>query len=153
MPCTPHYYWVFGFSVIILYGHSCASLLLANGVSLKQIQDWLGHSDFAITANIYGHLDFSSKQVAAEKMAWIGDTPLMQQGKADNCNIGGSVSDNKAETERNNDTESSMQSLPEFINSLFAKGISPKVIQGWLTKTDFTVSLNFGDCFNEFVGA
>jgi hypothetical protein len=46
-----------------------------------------------------------------------------------------------------------MQSLPEFINSLFAKGILLEVIQGWLAKTDFTVSLNFGDCFNEFVGA
>ena len=32
--------------------HSCASLLLANGVPLKQIQDWLGHSDFSTTANI-----------------------------------------------------------------------------------------------------
>jgi len=36
-------------------------LLLANGVSLKQIQEWIGHSDFAITANIYAHLDFDSK--------------------------------------------------------------------------------------------
>lgn len=36
--------------------HSCASLLLANGVPLKQIQDWLGHSDFSTTANIYAHL-------------------------------------------------------------------------------------------------
>lgn len=33
--------------------HFCASLLLDNGVSLKQIQEWLGHSDFSITANIY----------------------------------------------------------------------------------------------------
>ena len=33
--------------------HSCASLLLANGAPLKHIQDWLGHSDFAITANTY----------------------------------------------------------------------------------------------------
>jgi len=56
--------------------HSCASLLLANGVSLKQIQDWLGHSDFAITANIYAHLDFSDKKVAAGAMSWIGDTSL-----------------------------------------------------------------------------
>jgi integrase len=30
--------------------HSCASLLLANGVPMKQIQEWLGHSDFATTA-------------------------------------------------------------------------------------------------------
>ena len=58
--------------------HSCASLLLANGVSLKQIQDWLGHSDFAITANTYAHLDFSSKQAAAESMSWIGDTSLAE---------------------------------------------------------------------------
>lgn len=27
--------------------HSCASLLYANGVSLKEIQEWLGHSDIA----------------------------------------------------------------------------------------------------------
>lgn len=36
--------------------HSCASLLLANGVSLKEIQDWLGHSDYSTTVNIkYPH--------------------------------------------------------------------------------------------------
>ena len=34
--------------------HSCASFLLANGVPMKQIQEWLGHSDFNTTANIYG---------------------------------------------------------------------------------------------------
>ena len=32
--------------------HSCASLLLANGVPMKQIQEWLGHSDFSTTANV-----------------------------------------------------------------------------------------------------
>ena len=48
--------------------HSCASLLLANGVPLKQIQEWLGHSDFATTANIYAHLDFSSKITSAQAM-------------------------------------------------------------------------------------
>lgn len=32
--------------------HSCASLLLANGVSLKEIQEWLGHADFGTTVNI-----------------------------------------------------------------------------------------------------
>jgi integrase len=56
--------------------HSCASLLLANGVSLKQIQEWLGHSDFAITANIYAHLDFDSKLASAGAMSWIEDTSL-----------------------------------------------------------------------------
>ena len=33
--------------------HSCASLLLANSVPIKHIQEWLGHSDFTTTANIY----------------------------------------------------------------------------------------------------
>ncbi|WP_411830864.1 tyrosine-type recombinase/integrase [Paenibacillus peoriae] len=40
--------------------HSCASLLLANGVSLKEIQAWLGHSHYSTTANIYVHLEYSS---------------------------------------------------------------------------------------------
>lgn len=48
--------------------HSCASLLLANGISIKEIQLWLGHSNFSTTANIYAHLDMSSKQAAANMM-------------------------------------------------------------------------------------
>lgn len=48
--------------------HSCASLLLANGVPMKQIQEWLGHSDFSTTANIYAHLDFNSKITSAKAM-------------------------------------------------------------------------------------
>ena len=34
---------------------------LANGVPMKMIQEWLGHSDFSTTANIYSHLDYASK--------------------------------------------------------------------------------------------
>ena len=45
--------------------HSCASLLLANGISMKEIQEWLGHSNYSTTANIYAHLDSSSKQNSA----------------------------------------------------------------------------------------
>ena len=48
--------------------HSCASLLLANGVPMKQIQEWLGHSDFSTTANIYAHLEYSSKVISADAM-------------------------------------------------------------------------------------
>ena len=48
--------------------HSCASMMLANGVAMKQIQEWLGHSDFSTTANIYAHLDFNSKLSSAEAM-------------------------------------------------------------------------------------
>ena len=58
--------------------HSCASLLLACGVPLKQIQEWLGHSDFAITANTYAHLEFNSKLASANAMTWIDKTSLSQ---------------------------------------------------------------------------
>lgn len=48
--------------------HTCASLLLNNGIPMKQIQEWLGHSDFSTTANIYAHLDCNSKLTSAQAM-------------------------------------------------------------------------------------
>jgi len=51
--------------------HSCASLLYSNGVSLKEIQEWLGHSDISTTSNIYTHLDFSSKVASANAIMGI----------------------------------------------------------------------------------
>lgn len=48
--------------------HSCASLLVANGFTLKDIQEWLGHSDIQITANIYAHLDVTRKNNIANSM-------------------------------------------------------------------------------------
>lgn len=41
--------------------HSCASLLIESGFSMKQVQEWLGHSTYVTTADIYSHLDFSNK--------------------------------------------------------------------------------------------
>ena len=35
---------------------------------LTLIQEWLGHSDFSTTANIYSHLDYASKVSSAEAM-------------------------------------------------------------------------------------
>lgn len=55
--------------------HSCASLLLANDVPMKQIQEWLGHSDISTTANIYSHLDYKSKIVSANVMDHILTLP------------------------------------------------------------------------------
>lgn len=45
--------------------HSCASLLYANEVDLKAIQEWLGHSTITTTANTYTHFDFSKKVQSA----------------------------------------------------------------------------------------
>ena len=36
--------------------HSAATILLAQGVNIKVIQELLGHSDIAITLRVYGHL-------------------------------------------------------------------------------------------------
>lgn len=49
--------------------HSCASLLINNGCGLKEVQEWMGHSDIGTTANIYGHLETKRKQVMAEKLS------------------------------------------------------------------------------------
>lgn len=44
--------------------HSCATLLLRNGVPLSEIQKWLGHSNI-ITTQRYSHLDKSDKTIPA----------------------------------------------------------------------------------------
>ncbi|MBQ3390928.1 MAG: site-specific integrase [Clostridia bacterium] len=49
--------------------HSAASNLLNLGFSLKDVQEWLGHSDIKTTANIYGHLDAKRKQAMADALA------------------------------------------------------------------------------------
>lgn len=49
--------------------HSCASLLLKSGVSIKDIQAWLGHSSYNTTANIYAHLDTESRTATGNVMA------------------------------------------------------------------------------------
>ena len=59
--------------------HSCASLLLANDVPMKQIQEWLGHSDIGTTANIYSHLDYKSKITSANVMDNILTLPDTRQ--------------------------------------------------------------------------
>ena len=51
--------------------HSCASLLYASGVSIKDIQEWLGHSDISTTLNIYTHLDYRSKVSSANAIIGI----------------------------------------------------------------------------------
>lgn len=62
--------------------HSCASLLHANGVSMKEIQAWLGHSDISTTMNIYTHLDVDSKIASAN--AIIGIFPSEKKCPSDN---------------------------------------------------------------------
>jgi hypothetical protein len=45
--------------------------LYANEVSIKEIQEWLGHSNISTTANIYTHLDFNSKIASANAILGV----------------------------------------------------------------------------------
>ena len=48
--------------------HSCASMLISMGFTLKDVQEWLGHSDVKMTANIYAHLDVTRKNSIADSL-------------------------------------------------------------------------------------
>lgn len=64
--------------------HSCASLLLANGVPMKEIQEWLGHSTFQVTADFYSHLEYNSKVNSANAIAnALGTGSVSNKAKAD----------------------------------------------------------------------
>lgn len=49
--------------------HSCASLLIDMGWTLKDVQEWLGHSDIKMTANIYTHLNIARKVKIAKSVS------------------------------------------------------------------------------------
>jgi len=48
--------------------HSCASLLIAQGVSSREIMEQLGHSTITLTMNTYGHIFQEARREVAEKM-------------------------------------------------------------------------------------
>ena len=49
--------------------HSCASMLLNEGFSLKDIQAYMGHADITMTADLYGHLDVARKEMLSRNLA------------------------------------------------------------------------------------
>ena len=58
--------------------HSAASLMLALGIPLRSIQDILGHSSIALTANLYAHVGEQLRREAADAM-----DGLLNGGNAD----------------------------------------------------------------------
>jgi integrase len=48
--------------------HTCASLLLAQGVSPRVVMETLGHSAIAVTMNTYGHVMPLAQREAADRM-------------------------------------------------------------------------------------
>ncbi|WP_425432352.1 tyrosine-type recombinase/integrase [Geodermatophilus amargosae] len=49
--------------------HSAASFLLAAGTHTKVVQEHLGHSSYAITADIYSHVGPAQQREAADRLA------------------------------------------------------------------------------------
>jgi len=58
--------------------HSAASLMLAQGIPLRSIQEILGHSSIALTANLYSHVGEQLKREAADAI----DALLTAEAKA-----------------------------------------------------------------------
>ena len=50
--------------------HSAASILLAQGIPLHEVSDYLGHSSVRITKDVYGHLSADRRRAAADA---VGD--------------------------------------------------------------------------------
>lgn len=94
--------------------HSCASLMLANGTPMKQIQEWLGHSTFQTTADIYAHLDYSSKISSANTIsnALTFDEP--QKQNTNNYKQNNEYEDDFKE-KSNEELECEIQRLQEII--------------------------------------
>lgn len=59
--------------------HTCATLLLAAGVSVKVVSEMLGHSDIAITLRVYAHVMPHMQQAAVSAMENLLASPELRK--------------------------------------------------------------------------
>jgi integrase len=59
--------------------HTCVSVLIQQGVNIKQIQAWVGHTSIVETMDTYGHLFSDSMTALSDKLDDYAD---MQETKA-----------------------------------------------------------------------
>ncbi len=74
--------------------HTCASLLLAQGVPARVVMELLGHSAIAVTMNVYSHVMPAASRDATDT---IGS---LLAGNTDSTGDGGDVPDDKDDQER-----------------------------------------------------
>ena len=48
--------------------HTAATMMIESGISIKIVQDILGHSNLATTADIYSHISENAKEKAMRQM-------------------------------------------------------------------------------------
>ena len=56
--------------------HTCASLLIVQGASVKAVQAQLGHATASITPDTYGHLFPSEMEALADRLELVRDAAL-----------------------------------------------------------------------------
>jgi integrase len=56
--------------------HTCASLLIAQGASVKAVQAQLGHATASITLDTYGHLFPSELEALADRLEQVRTAAL-----------------------------------------------------------------------------
>jgi integrase len=59
--------------------HSCATLLLVQGVSPRVVMDVLGHSEIAMTMDTYSHVVPELRREAADRMESLLRRDLAQE--------------------------------------------------------------------------
>ena len=48
--------------------HTCASLLLTDGATAREVMEQLGHSSIKVTMDVYGHVMDEAKRAMADRM-------------------------------------------------------------------------------------
>ena len=97
--------------------HSCASLLLECGVGMKDIQEWLGHSTYTTTADIYSHLNYTSKLNIAGVLSDVFGGEKLPQDNTQNRNIAKILEGLVSESEENSDKSGLLEkSEEEFLD-------------------------------------
>ncbi|MFL6265566.1 MAG: tyrosine-type recombinase/integrase, partial [Actinomycetes bacterium] len=61
--------------------HTCASLLIAQGASVKAVQAQLGHATASITLDTYGHLFPSEMEALADRLEMVRDAALAKRAR------------------------------------------------------------------------
>ena len=61
--------------------HSCASFLVSSGIPMKQVQLFLGHSNYSTTADIYAHLSPNALDASGATMQSLLAPKAAEAGK------------------------------------------------------------------------
>ena len=61
--------------------HTCASLLIAQGASVKAVQAQLGHATASITLDTYGHLFPSDMEALADRLEMVRDAAMARRAR------------------------------------------------------------------------